>query len=105
MLGLFPEAAYTSAERPISTGDRCVLYTDGVLEARNAAEEEFGKARLAEFVAARQHASGDHLADALLDAVVRWSEPARNAATPVQDDDITLLIVDFASVCPPAGGI
>jgi len=105
MLGLFPEAAYTSAERPISTGDRCVLYTDGVVEARNAAEEEFGKARLAQFVAARQHASGDHLADALLDALVRWSGPARDAATPVQDDDITLLIVDFASVGPLAGGI
>jgi phosphoserine phosphatase RsbU/P len=103
MLGLFPEAAYTSAERPFTRGDRCVLYTDGILEARNSAEEEFGKARLREFVAARQDASGSHLADALLDAVVRWSGPSRDATKPVQDDDITLLIVDFASTHPPPG--
>jgi len=103
MLALFPEAAYTSAERLITRGDRCVLYTDGILEARNSAQEEFGKARLREFVAARQDASGDHLADALLDAVVRWSGPSRDAAKPVQDDDITLLIVDFASSHPPPG--
>jgi phosphoserine phosphatase RsbU/P len=103
MLGLFPEAAYTSAERPIHSGDRCVLYTDGILEARNVAEEEFGKARLAEFVAARRDVSGEHLADALLDAIVRWSRPSRDSAKPVQDDDITLLIVDFAAAHPGTG--
>jgi phosphoserine phosphatase RsbU/P len=37
MLGLFPNAAYASAEIPIRLGDRCLLYTDGVLEAQNAA--------------------------------------------------------------------
>jgi phosphoserine phosphatase RsbU/P len=102
MLGLFPEAAYTSAERAITRGDRCVLYTDGVVEARNSAEEEFGKARLREFLRAAQDASADPLADALLRAVMHWSG-SRDAAEPVQDDDITLLIVDFASAHPPPG--
>jgi sigma-B regulation protein RsbU (phosphoserine phosphatase) len=45
MLGLFPDAACASAQILIGPGDRCLLYTDGVLEAQNAAQEEFGKSR------------------------------------------------------------
>ncbi len=46
MLGLFPEAEYSSVEIKIGRGDRCLLYTDGVFEASNAAREEFGKITL-----------------------------------------------------------
>jgi sigma-B regulation protein RsbU (phosphoserine phosphatase) len=42
MLGLFPEATYSSVEIRIASGDRCLLYTDGVFEATNTAREEFG---------------------------------------------------------------
>ena len=34
MLGMFPEADYSAAEIGIGTGDRCLLYTDGVLKLR-----------------------------------------------------------------------
>jgi len=40
MLGLFPEAEYSSTEIPLDSGDRCLIYTDGVFEAMNAAQEE-----------------------------------------------------------------
>ena len=43
MLGLFPEAEYSSVEIKIGRGDRCLLYTDGVFEASNAAREEFAE--------------------------------------------------------------
>jgi hypothetical protein len=33
MLGLFPEAVYSSAEIQVGPGERCLLYTDGILEA------------------------------------------------------------------------
>jgi len=95
MLGLFPEASYTFAEQPIHPGDRCVLYTDGVLEAQNSKQEEFGKARFAEFLASHKDASTSHVADALLAQITHWSGPSRDSAKPVQDDDITLLILDF----------
>jgi hypothetical protein len=42
MLGVFPEAVYTSVEIRVGPGDRCLLYTDGILEAKNAAQEQFG---------------------------------------------------------------
>ncbi|HEX2832759.1 MAG TPA: SpoIIE family protein phosphatase [Thermoanaerobaculia bacterium] len=39
-------AQYTTFEEPLRDGDMLVLFTDGVTEARDAGEEEFGEARL-----------------------------------------------------------
>src|SRR5260370_6386190 len=49
MLGMRPEAAYSSVEIRVSPGDRCLVYTDGLVEAGNAAQEEFGKSHRTEF--------------------------------------------------------
>jgi phosphoserine phosphatase RsbU/P len=91
MLGLFPEATYSSTEIPLDPGDRVLLYTDGILEAMNSAREEFGKSRLKNFLAASS-SSASHLADALLFELRRWSGAE---AQRTHDDDITLLILDF----------
>jgi serine phosphatase RsbU (regulator of sigma subunit) len=91
MLGLFPEATYSSVEIQLDAGDRILLYTDGILEAMNAAREEFGKSRLKEFLAAST-ASASHFADALLLELRRWSGADAERS---RDDDITLLILDF----------
>jgi serine phosphatase RsbU (regulator of sigma subunit) len=91
MLGLFPEATYSALEIQLDPGDRIVLYTDGVLESMNAAREEFGKPRLKKFLDASA-SSGSHLADALLVELRRWSAAHLGRA---QDDDITLLVLDF----------
>ena len=45
LLGISREAEYTAVELPFRPGDRCVLYTDGIVETKNAAEEEFGALR------------------------------------------------------------
>src|SRR5260370_34664839 len=63
MLGLFPEATYSSVEMQLDAGDRLLLYTDGISEAMNAAREEFGKSRLKQFLAASP-TSASRLADA-----------------------------------------
>jgi serine phosphatase RsbU (regulator of sigma subunit) len=91
MLGLFPEAAYSSVEIPLDAGDRVLLYTDGILEAMNSAREEFGKPRLKKFLAASS-SSASHLADALLLELRRWSGAEEKRT---HDDDITLLVLDF----------
>jgi len=95
MLGLFPEATYSSVEIPLDAGDRVLLFTDGILEAMNSAREEFGKSRLKKFLAASS-SSASHLADALLLELRRWSGAEAQRA---HDDDITLLVLDF-SPCP-----
>lgn len=46
-LGLLPQASYRSAEVTLGPGDLVVLYTDGITEASNPAEEEYGGERLA----------------------------------------------------------
>ncbi len=90
MLGLFPEATYTSVEIQLDAGNRILLYTDGITEAMNAASEEFGKSRVKEFLAAYPK-SAAHLADALVLELRRWS--SADAGRP-QDDDITLLVLE-----------
>jgi sigma-B regulation protein RsbU (phosphoserine phosphatase) len=46
-LGLM-ESAYSEIELQLQSGDRVLLYTDGILEATNRKGEEFGISRLGE---------------------------------------------------------
>jgi serine phosphatase RsbU (regulator of sigma subunit)/pSer/pThr/pTyr-binding forkhead associated (FHA) protein len=54
-LGLMPEAVYTSNEAMLEPGDSIVLYTDGITEAANPEQEEFGRERLVD-ACRRDHA-------------------------------------------------
>jgi len=46
VLGAIPTATYHQGEVAVQPGDLLVLYSDGIAEAANAAEEEFGEERL-----------------------------------------------------------
>jgi len=92
MLGMFPEAAYSSVEIHVSPGDRCLLYTDGLFEAKNAAQEEFGRARCKEFLETQLDVPVARFANALLDNIAGFSG---HNSTRAQEDDITLLVLDF----------
>ena len=46
VVGLFPDVSYDEGTVDLRTGDVLVVFTDGVTEALNAADEEFGDARL-----------------------------------------------------------
>ncbi|MCA9970047.1 MAG: SpoIIE family protein phosphatase, partial [Anaerolineales bacterium] len=61
------------------------LYTDGITEAQNAADELFGEARLETAVAAHAANHAHHIQQALLDAVAAFT-----AGAP-QFDDIACL--------------
>ena len=45
MLAAFSFATYEAISHPLMPGDRLQLYTDGILEAANSQEEEFGEER------------------------------------------------------------
>ena len=45
-LGALPGASYREATTTLSPGDVLIIFTDGVTEAANPADEEFGEARL-----------------------------------------------------------
>jgi serine phosphatase RsbU (regulator of sigma subunit) len=92
MLGLFPDSTYSALTLPLEGGDRIVLFTDGIVEARNPSEEVFGMDRLKRFVEQNHALSAERFGDALLDAVGHWSEQARGEG---QSDDITLVAIYF----------
>jgi sigma-B regulation protein RsbU (phosphoserine phosphatase) len=92
MLGMFPEAAYSSVEIYVAAGDRCLLCTDGVFEAKNAAQEEFGKSRCKKFLETQLDVPAARFVDALLSSVADFSGHNSNRA---QEDDITLLVLDL----------
>jgi len=89
VLGIMERAAYTDVELPLQPGDRFLLYTDGLLEAANAADELFGPARLAAALAETAALPPAAAAERLLERVDAWSGRPPS-------DDCTLVLVDWA---------
>jgi serine phosphatase RsbU (regulator of sigma subunit) len=92
-LGKFDFAKYTSVEMPISPGDWCLMYTDGIPETMNSSDVQFGEVRFRPFLGEDRSASAGKMADNLLEEVFRWS--ARSAGDDL-DDDITLVAIRVA---------
>lgn len=87
LAGLFPGAEYESVSADLAPGDSVVFYSDGVTEAMDPDENEFGEERL---VAALREAPGTTARETVdrLVAAVR-----RHAGTAPQSDDLTVLAV------------
>jgi sigma-B regulation protein RsbU (phosphoserine phosphatase) len=90
ILGIMPEGSYKSISSAMASGDRFILYTDGILEAPNTAGEEFGIERLKNFLTENFSLSAQQLCDALIQAISAWC--GTNAGE--QHDDLTLIVVD-----------
>ncbi len=93
VLGMFEEAVYEALEFSLEPGDRYLLYTDGVFEAANSSEEQFGADRFMRFIENNKQLAADQFAQAFLTELSRWTN--QTAAEQGQQDDITLLVVDF----------
>jgi sigma-B regulation protein RsbU (phosphoserine phosphatase) len=91
-LGFFPEATYTAIEIPFKPGDWGVLYTDGIPEMTDRAEEQFGVDRFKQFLHDNHDRSAGQFVDGLLDELSRWSDLASGREP---EDDITLLAFRF----------
>jgi sigma-B regulation protein RsbU (phosphoserine phosphatase) len=86
-LGIQPEAKYESASITLAPGDWLIIFTDGLVEAENAHQEEYGENRLLSALEAGVSATPKGLLEQLmanLDLFV--------GATP-QHDDVTCLLV------------
>jgi len=86
-LGLQRASSYQQAELTLEPGDRLVLYTDGVTEARNPQGEEFGTDRLAETLRSCIALNASAILDQVMAAVTGF------AAEAPQFDDITVIVV------------
>ena len=94
ILGVFPDARFDEATLRLDDGDTLVMFTDGVTEARNGADEEFGEVRL--MASARASASAPPLAvlDRLFGEVRDFCRGANQA------DDITMTVTRFRTGPP-----
>jgi phosphoserine phosphatase RsbU/P len=86
VLGVFPQGAYEQAQVPFQTGDRLVMFTDGITEAFNAGDEEFGEPRLVDLVVANRACSAPALQARLAGAVADFSDGRFQ-------DDATLIVM------------
>lgn len=87
-IGLFPKAEPAAEEVRFSTGDRLLLYSDGLVDAANAAGERFGTKRLAD-IAVRHRASSLRETLEAIDA-----EVAAHRGSATFADDVSLLAVE-----------
>jgi len=85
MVGVMPDAQYTSFSRTLREGELCLLYTDGVTETVNEAGELYGETRLEAYLAAH---GAEHPRE-LLKGIFADVKLFRGEAAPF--DDITML--------------
>ena len=86
VLGVFNDATYEQADTQIGSGDRIILFTDGVTEARNSDDEEFGEARLIEAAVANRACSAPALEARLSGCLASFTSDKLQ-------DDATLIVV------------
>jgi sigma-B regulation protein RsbU (phosphoserine phosphatase) len=86
ILGILPMATYEESRVVMERGDILVLFSDGVTEAANPADEDFGEERLAALVASMRDQPADDIVNAIHSAVLDFSEGAPPA------DDITVVV-------------
>lgn len=85
VLGPTPDATYTRGFMKFEPGDLLVLYSDGIIEAHDATDREFGIDRLLRIVKANRERSSQEIGQEVLAKVAKWGRE--------REDDRTVVIV------------
>ena len=88
-LGTFEMARYRQETLTLEPGDELLLYTDGVNEAFDVDEAQYGNDRLEAFLSTHADERPRSLVQALRSDVAAWAEGAE------QSDDVTILVVEY----------
>ncbi|MGA7696294.1 MAG: PP2C family protein-serine/threonine phosphatase [Candidatus Sulfotelmatobacter sp.] len=86
-IGIQSDAKYESASVPLAPGDWLIIFTDGLVEAENARQEEYGESRLLNSIAAGAATSPPEMLNRLMAELDLFV-----GSTP-QHDDVTCLLV------------
>ena len=92
VLGITKESRFEASETRLEEGERLLLFTDGVSEAFNPKGEEYGEARLGEFLQNHMNLTQSQLIQELIDDVLAFCGDARPS------DDMTLMSIGRQSV-------
>lgn len=74
-------------------GDRLILYTDGLIESRNASGEPYGYDRLLQLLTTHTHQDAETLHALILETLQQFT------GRPIYDDDLTLVIFHYDPSC------
>ena len=94
VLGPLAGAAYEQCVTSIKPGDRVVMFTDGVTEARSPGGEEFGDERLIELVLKFREMDAARMSERIFESLLEYTEGAF-------DDDVTIVALS-AEECAAA---
>lgn len=87
IIGMFPHASYEEAKVDLRSGDVLVLFTDGVTEALNPDQEEFGEGRLKDLLRRVAHLPVDEMSSQISMELTKWIDHAE------QHDDLTFVVM------------
>jgi phosphoserine phosphatase RsbU/P len=87
VIGMFPHMAYDEAAVELQSGDLLVAFTDGVPEAQNPAEEEFGEERLKDLLRKVAHLPVQEISAHISTELKNWIKDA------AQYDDLTFIVM------------
>jgi sigma-B regulation protein RsbU (phosphoserine phosphatase) len=86
VLGLFSEWSFEQTQLRLESGDRLVLYTDGITEVESRYDEEFGTDRVKEVVVSNRARSAEEIQRSLMQAVSEHCEEKFQ-------DDATVVVI------------
>jgi sigma-B regulation protein RsbU (phosphoserine phosphatase) len=86
IVGILPDAEFMNTVVALEEGDVLALYTDGVSEQENEAQEQFSVDRLKAVVLKDEYESATAIVDGVANAVSKW------AGATEQEDDLTVVV-------------
>jgi len=87
VLGLLPQVSYDETTVDLRPGDVLVAFTDGVTEALNPSEEEFGEERLKSLLRQLVHLPAHEMSARIAQELKNWIKDA------AQYDDLTFIVM------------
>ncbi len=87
-LGMYPDEVYTEKVYQLASGDRILLYTDGIIETINSNREAFGVNRLIDNALMNQDRDIDYVLELVFEQLYKFREGHE------QKDDQTLIVIE-----------
>lgn len=88
LLGIFSRADLDVSKRKLNSGERLVLFTDGLIDAQNSKGKLYGLKRLNRFITSRRDMPSDQFIDALIENVLDFCNGEAR-------DDMTVMVCDI----------